>query len=205
MAAPAAAVRPTSNGFAAGPDLRFAAEQALLEVIERDAFLISWVHRLETHPFAADTLPDPDAAAIAKLYARRGVRMDVHLLPTDGTAFVVMAIGWSDQDPAAVVGLGAAQDPLLAAHSAVLEVGQVRPALRARLRDPAVEERRAELAADPSQVADLEDHDLLYSVPAVAAERDGPPASLGAPSVDHPAPAGQDAGGSGGLAGAGGR
>ena len=154
---------PTSSGFAAGPTLSFAAEQALLEVIERDAFLIAWAHRLATRPIAADTIPDPDAAAIAGLYARRGVRIEVHLLPTDCTAYVAMAVGWSDGDPAAVVGLGASQDPLHAARSAVLEVGQVRPALRGRLRDAAVLARRAELVADPTQVTELEDHDLLYS------------------------------------------
>ncbi len=160
---------PTSSGFAAGPDAAFAAEQALLEVIERDAFLIAWAHRLRTEPFAATTLPDPDAAAVAELYARRGVRIDVHLLPTDGTAFVAMAVGWSDGEPAAVVGLGASQDPLRAARSAVMEVGQVRPALRARLADPEMLNRRAELVADPTLVAELEDHDLLYSDASAAA------------------------------------
>jgi ribosomal protein S12 methylthiotransferase accessory factor len=44
-----------------------------------------------------------------------------------------------------------------------LEVGQVRPALRVRLRDPAVRERMMRLAADPAAVATLEDHDLRYA------------------------------------------
>ena len=161
---------PTSNGFAAGPTVEFAAEQALLEVIERDAFCLAWAHRLATQPYAATTLPDADAAAVAELYRRRGVRIEVHLLPTDGTAFVAMAIGWGDE-PAAVVGLGASQDPLRAARSAVLEVGQVRPALRGRLRDPEVRERRARLVENPALVAELEDHDLLYSDVTAAAER----------------------------------
>ncbi len=159
---------PTSNGFAAGPTVEFAAEQALLEVIERDAFCIAWAHRLATQPYDAGTLPDADAAALAELYRRRGVRIDVHLLPTDGAAFVAMAVGWGEEEPAAVVGLGAALDPLRAARSAVLEVGQVRPALRARLQDPAVREHRSVLAADPSRVHELEDHDLLYSDQGVA-------------------------------------
>ena len=58
---------PTSNGFAAGPTVEFAAEQALLEVIERDAFCLAWAHRLATQPYAATTLPDADAAAVAEL------------------------------------------------------------------------------------------------------------------------------------------
>ncbi|WP_133542066.1 TOMM precursor leader peptide-binding protein [Microbacterium sp. BK668] len=161
---------PTSNGFAAGPTVPFAAERALLEVIERDAFCIAWAHRLATRPYDAATIPDADASAIAELYRRRGVDIEVHLLPTDGAAYVAMAVGWcDDSEPAAVVGLGSAQDPLSAARSAVLEVGQVRPALRARLQDPATRSRRAQLVADPALVSDLEDHDLLYSDPATAA------------------------------------
>lgn len=159
---------PTSNGFAAGPTVAFAAERALLEVIERDAFCIAWAHRLPTRPFDATTLPDPDAAAVAELYRRRGVRIDVHVLPGDGAAYVAMAVGWSGDEPAAVVGLGSSLDPVEAARSAVLEVGQVRPALRGRLQDPAVREHRARLIENPALVTELEDHDLLYSDPRTA-------------------------------------
>lgn len=163
---------PTSNGFAAGPTVSFAAERALLEVIERDAFCIAWMHRLPTRPVDATTVPDPDAAAIAELYRRRGVRIDLHLLPTDGAAFVAMAVGWcDDHEPAAVVGLGCSQDPVEAARSAVLEIGQVRPALRARLQDPEVRHHRDRLADDPTLVTELDDHDLLYSDRRVAATR----------------------------------
>jgi thiazole/oxazole-forming peptide maturase SagD family component len=81
---------------------------------------------------------------------------------------VVLAAGWSDDEPAVVVGLGADLDPVVAARRAVLEVGQVRPALRARLGQPETAARLAELVADPSRVSDLEDHDLLYADPASA-------------------------------------
>ncbi|MFZ1410394.1 MAG: TOMM precursor leader peptide-binding protein, partial [Micropruina sp.] len=83
---------PTSNGFAAGPSLSFAVEHALLEVIERDAFLLAWMHRLETQPYQASTIPDDTTRSIAELYARRGVRIEVHLLPTDSLATVAMAV-----------------------------------------------------------------------------------------------------------------
>ena len=162
---------PTSSGFAAGPDVAFAAEQALLEVIERDAFMIAWMHRLPTAPMDALTVPDLDTSALAGLYRRRGVRIDVHLLPTDAAAHVCMAVGWSDAQPAAVVGLGAALDPIKAARSAVLEVGQVRPALRSRLRDPDVRSRLRELVENPALVAELDDHDLLYADPVAASHR----------------------------------
>ncbi|MBK8459716.1 MAG: TOMM precursor leader peptide-binding protein [Micropruina sp.] len=159
---------PTSNGFAAGPSLSFAVEHALLEVIERDAFLLAWMHRLETQPYQASTIPDDTTRSIAELYARRGVRIEVHLLPTDSLATVAIAVAWAATEPAGVVGLGAALDPVSAARGAVLEIGQVRPALVARLGDPATRDRLRELVADPSRVAELEDHDLLYADHATA-------------------------------------
>jgi ribosomal protein S12 methylthiotransferase accessory factor len=158
----------TSNGFAGGPTLTYAALRALLEVIERDAFLISWSHRLPGTRYDARTVADDETQSIALAYARRGVHIDVHLLPTDTAATAALAIGWNDQLPSAVVGLGADLDPVSAARRAVLEVAQVRPALRARLQRRDVVERMRSLAGDPSTVRDLDDHDLLYADPATA-------------------------------------
>jgi bacteriocin biosynthesis cyclodehydratase domain-containing protein len=159
---------PTSNGFAAGPTTTSAVLRGLLEVVERDAFLLSWFHRLPGTRSGAGTVPDAETRSVAAAYARRGVSIDVHRLPVDSAATVVLAVGWSDDRPAAVVGLGADLDPVVAARRAVLEVGQVRPALRARLGQPETAARLAELVDDPSRVASLEDHDLLYADPASA-------------------------------------
>ncbi|HYU83203.1 MAG TPA: YcaO-like family protein [Kribbellaceae bacterium] len=159
----------TSNGFAAGPDLAGATLRALLEVAERDAFLIAWSHRLPGRCVAAADVPDDETRSLAAAYARRDTELAVHLLPTDSSAFVVLAVAWSERAPAAVVGLAAALDPVAAARSAVLEVGQARPALCARVRLPEVRARMAELAAAPAEVATLTDHDLLYADPSAAA------------------------------------
>ena len=165
----AAALFPaTSNGFAAGPDRAGATLRALFEVVERDAFAIAWSHRLPGRCVVAADVPDEQTRAIAASYARRGIEFVVHLLPSDTLAAVVLAVAWSDRAPAAVIGLGAALDPVAAARSAVLEVAQVRPALRARLRQPDVRARVAELVAAPAKVATLDDHDLLYADPEAA-------------------------------------
>lgn len=166
----AAALFPaTSNGFAAGPDMAGATLRALLEVIERDAFAIAWSHRLPGRCVAGTDVPDAQTRAIAATHARRGVELVVHLLPTDTSAAVVLAVAWSPRAPAAVIGLAAALEPVAAARSAVLEVAQVRPLLRTRLRHAAVRARLAELASAPSKVATLDDHDLVYADPAAAA------------------------------------
>lgn len=182
----------TSNGFAGGATLASAVRAGLLEVVERDAFLIGWAHRLAGRRSPAASVPDDTVQRVAAGYARRGVSIDVHQLPTDTAVTVVMAVGWSEEAPAVVVGLGADLDPVAAARGAVLEVGQVRPALRARLRRPETAARLRELVADPSRVTELEDHDLLYADPATAA------AGLGylreAPSVPWEAEAPDDTG-----------
>jgi bacteriocin biosynthesis cyclodehydratase domain-containing protein len=161
---PAAALfPPTSNGFAAGTDRDGATLRALLEVIERDAFMIAWSHRLPGRCVAAADVPDEQTRGIAATHARRGIEIVVHLLPTDTMASVALGIAWSDRTPAAVVGLGAALDPVGAARSAVLEAAQARPLLRARLTQPEVRVRMAEVVAAPEKVASLGDHSLLYA------------------------------------------
>ncbi|TCN40374.1 bacteriocin biosynthesis cyclodehydratase domain-containing protein [Kribbella orskensis] len=167
---PAAALfQPSSNGFAAGSDWSDATARALLEVVERDAFMIAWSHRLPGRRVAAAQVPDERIRVLAASYADRGVELMVHLLPTDTVATVVLAIAWSDRPPAATIGLGASLDPLAAARSAVLEVGQVRSALRTRLASSEVRARLEELSAAPIEVLSLGDHDLMYAAPAVAA------------------------------------
>ncbi|MEV0287759.1 TOMM precursor leader peptide-binding protein [Kribbella sp. NPDC050820] len=163
---PAALFPATSNGFAAGADRDSATLRALLEVVERDAFAIAWTHQLAGRCVAAADVPDEVVRGIAATHARRGVELTVHLLPTDTAATAVLAVAWSDRAPAAVVGAAAAMDPVVAARSAVLEVAQVRPLLRSRLRLPAVRARMVELAAAPAKVATIDDHDLLYADPA---------------------------------------
>ncbi|TCC42906.1 TOMM precursor leader peptide-binding protein [Kribbella capetownensis] len=169
---PSAGLFPTtSNGFAAGPDFDGATLRALLEVIERDAFMIAWSHRLPGRCVAAADVPDEQTRGIAATHARRGIEIVVHLLPTDTVAAVALAVAWSDRMPAAVVGLGAGMDPAAAARSAVLEVGQARPLLRARLRQPGVRARMAGLVAMPAKVGSLGDHSLLYADSAVGGMR----------------------------------
>jgi len=155
----------TSNGLAAGPSLVDAIVAAALEVAERDAFLITWLHRLPCRRVDITTLPDLAVRSVVNAYARRRVVFELFRLPTDGPVEVCMALGVSDRsdDPAVVVGLGASLQPARAARSAILEVAQVRPALRIKMRDPKTRDRMDHLLADPTLVTSLEDHDLLYA------------------------------------------
>jgi ribosomal protein S12 methylthiotransferase accessory factor len=159
----------TSNGLAAGPTLADAILGGLLELIERDAFLLAWFGRRPGTAVDASQSDDPDTVAIARSYARRGVELFLIHPPSDTPASVCIAIGVDHRSgpdrPAAVVGLGADLNPRRARQRAALEVGQIRPALRSRMRDPAVQQRLRVILADPNQVSGLDDHDLLYADP----------------------------------------
>jgi ribosomal protein S12 methylthiotransferase accessory factor len=156
----------TSNGLAAGRTLLDAVWSATAEVIERDAFMIAWLNRLPVRRYSARAHPHEEIASVAESYARRGVEIRLLKLLTDHDVSVFVGIALEGRDlggPAAVIGLGADPDPVLAARRAVLEVSQVRPSLRRRMRRPDAHVRLRELLEDPRRVATIDDHDLLYA------------------------------------------
>lgn len=156
----------TSNGLAAGRTLLDAVWGAASEVLERDAFMIAWLNRLPATRVTVLNHPDRDVAGLAALYARRGVELRLYRLPTDHDIAVFAAVALEAADhggPAAVFGLGVDLHPVVASRKAVLEVCQVRPALRRRLRRPETAARLVELLEDPRRVATINDHDLLYA------------------------------------------
>ncbi|MEM6465754.1 MAG: YcaO-like family protein [Pseudomonadota bacterium] len=160
----------TSNGLAAGPTLAKAVLNGAYEAVERDAFLATWLNRLPTLRIDPSDHPNPEVRKLVTSYARRGVDLELYKLPTTCgvTVFLGVGVNHGPQDgPAAVVGLGADHDPATAAQAALIEICQVRPALRMRLHMEETQERMALLLADHAQVTELEDHDLLYAHPSM--------------------------------------
>lgn len=156
----------TSNGLAAGATLLNAILSASLEIIERDAFIIAWHNELACERIDPFTHPHQEIKDYCTSYERRGVELQLYHIPTDLPVHVFMGIGYQlkgDDGPCIVVGLGADFDPIVAAKSALLEIGQIRPALKQRIRTPKAQERLLQLLENPQAVNELEDHDLLYS------------------------------------------
>jgi ribosomal protein S12 methylthiotransferase accessory factor len=155
----------TSNGLAAGTTIEEAILKAIYEVIERDAFLLTWMNRLPPERIQAANHPDPAVKDLIAAYERRGVRIELYRLATDAPCSVFLALGIDDSEsgPSIVVGLGANSSQALAAKSAVLEVAQIRPPLRIRLKDKKTKDRLDELVVNPQLVRSLDDHDLLYA------------------------------------------
>lgn len=157
----------TSNGLGAGATLLQAVLSAALEVIERDIFVISWHQKLTCLRYDPLTIPMPDIVNYCKMYLQRGVKLSLFQLPTDFPCYVFLAVAQQIEGagPAIVVGLGADFDPHKAAAGALIEVGQVRPGLKKRMRLKETQDRLLEIMEDSNKVTELEDHDLLYASP----------------------------------------
>lgn len=156
----------TSNGLAAGPTLLEAVLRAACEILERDAFLTAWLHRLPCQRVDPAQLPDVPLRRVSEAYRRRQVETLLFRLPTDHPCAVFAALTLQapgEDGPAVVVGLGADLEPSRAARKAVLETAQVRPGLRRRLRQPEVRQRMDALVSGAARVETLDDHDLLYA------------------------------------------
>lgn len=164
----------TSNGLAAGKSLLNAILSASLEIIERDAFIISWHNKLKLLRLDPFSHPDKGVREFCESYRRRGVELNLFRLPSDFPCSIFLAIGVDNtgNGPWSVVGLGASFCDISASMGALLEVGQVRPALKQRIRTDEAKKRLVELLNDYKLVDKLEDHDLLFSSSEVAGQLD---------------------------------
>ncbi|MBE9005440.1 YcaO-like family protein [Fortiea sp. LEGE XX443] len=117
----------TSNGMASGPNLEFAAYGGLCELIERDAFIITWLNRLPAPRIYFAHRPGIETE-ILRHYNRFGVELVAFDFTTDIKVPVVMAmlIDRSGRSPAVATGLGCHLDGATALRKAIFEVCQAR-------------------------------------------------------------------------------
>ena len=149
----------TSNGFATGSDLTDAAMRATLELIERDAFMLSWYCRLPGQKLDVEGSLDPGADAILEMVRQQGARISFYLLDAGIHVPTVLCIARGDGKswPGATLGLGCHLNLRTAVRKAVLELGQTGP-----------EFCRAMLSGDesippsPGDVQTFRQHGLFY-------------------------------------------
>ena len=162
----------TSNGVAAGPDPAMARLGGLLELIERDAYLITWMHRL---PAARVDLAPLDglAAHVVSHYAARRIEVHAFDVSVDIAVPVMMAVAVdrSGNGPAAVVGLGCDLDPGITLDKALLELCQGRMGETWRYRHDGSSTRIRE----PTDVGAIRDHDRAVLPPLDARRARVPP------------------------------
>lgn len=149
----------TSNGLAAGADLNDAALRATLELIERDAFMLTWYCRLPGQELDVDGSLDPGTESVLEMVRQQGARISFYLLNAGIHVPTVLCIarGNGKTWPGATLGLGCHLNLQTAVRKAVMELGQTGP-----------EFCRAMISGDepipqsPSDVQTFRQHGLFY-------------------------------------------
>lgn len=150
----------TSNGLACGATATEAATGGLLELLERDAFLIAWYNRLSLPVVSFED--DPEAVAFFDSFLRgTGLRFsavdlsDFHGIPS---VLGVTRGSLGDLDPVSVGG-AVRSSPLRAWQKALIESSHVRAWIRNRDR----RELERMRGAAPSDVRTFDDRMVYYS------------------------------------------
>jgi ribosomal protein S12 methylthiotransferase accessory factor len=162
-----------SNGYALGSTLEEAILHGLLEVAERDAFLMTWYARLPVPQVDLRSARDRRIPLLAELVRQRlGYEVMVFATAVEQRvpAFWTMAVdrvGGAGR-PALMCAAAAHPDPERALRSALNEVGPGIDGLRRRYDAEAA----SRMLDDPSLVRVMDDHGLLYGHPDAAARLD---------------------------------
>ncbi|MGH3776957.1 MAG: TOMM precursor leader peptide-binding protein [Pseudonocardiaceae bacterium] len=161
-------VSENSNGCALGGCLEEAVLYGLLEVAERDAFLLTWYARLPVPRVEVASLRGrPTALIIERIEHTTG--HTIHIFNTTMEQRIpcvwVMAVDERDRvdQPKAVCAAGAHLDPERALEGALLELARQLQHAPHGYRDD--RERILAMVADPANVREMADHAPLYYAP----------------------------------------
>jgi ribosomal protein S12 methylthiotransferase accessory factor len=170
----------TSNGLAAGTTRDEAALRAILELLERDAFMSSWRTRRPGRRVRLDSGLDSDLDTAVNGLEALGARVELIMLPSLCGYPTALCLGRGDgvRWPAITFGLATDPDALAAVRQAILEHGQTGPYLRRLMTSPGTA-----VPARAEAVTQMLDHAMYYFAPERAAAfdylfDDAPPCSL---------------------------
>jgi ribosomal protein S12 methylthiotransferase accessory factor len=161
-------VQESSNGCAAGGSLAEAAYFGLMEVVERDAFLIAWYGRAALPEIDPTIGADTRTRALVDrlgMYGYRARFFDARIsFPIPVVVAVAQRVG--PGTGALCFGAGASLDPQAALAAGLREIAT--DAVNLPWRTGLAEEKLRAMAADFDQVEVLHDHPLLYGLPEMA-------------------------------------
>ncbi|MFE9096916.1 TOMM precursor leader peptide-binding protein [Streptomyces sp. NPDC007264] len=163
-------VQESSNGCASGGCLEEAVYFGLMEVVERDAFLLTWYGRAALPEIDAAGSTDPHTRQMTDRLAMYGyeARFFDARVTFRGIPVVVAAAIRPDGGPGTLCfGAGASLDPEAALRGGLCEIATDSVNLQGRFRRD--EARLRSLAADFDLVRTLHDHPLVYGTPQMAA------------------------------------
>jgi ribosomal protein S12 methylthiotransferase accessory factor len=158
----------SSNGCAGGTSIEEAIFFALLELIERDAFLLHWYSRLSPPQIDLKTLKNPEARFMVERLRRQN--LDVFLLDTrldiPVPTITAVAVRRDGELGAFALASACSFDPDQAMASALAEVASRQVDFRRRTESSKA--RLHSLLRDFSGVFTMEDHAALYGLPEAA-------------------------------------
>jgi bacteriocin biosynthesis cyclodehydratase domain-containing protein len=172
-------VQECSNGCASGSSVEEAILHGLLELVERDAFLLAWHAAARLPEIDLESCRDPAVRFMRDRIARLGYGMRLFDMRADLPVPAVMAVAERrDGAPGTLVfGAGAGFEPEDAVRSAMAETASYVPGFDERVvaRLPQLER----MAGDYELVHELAHHSGLYGLPEMARHADflfgGPP------------------------------
>jgi ribosomal protein S12 methylthiotransferase accessory factor len=164
-------VHENSNGCALGGSLEEAILHGVLEVAERDAFLLAWYARLPAPRIDLATARDRTVPLLAAaIETETGYQVLAFDISTEQRIPCIWAMACHPSSvPALACAAGAHPDPTSALVRALRELGTSLAALVRRCQDPENVRRAFAMAADRTQVQEMEDHALRYADPGAAA------------------------------------
>jgi ribosomal protein S12 methylthiotransferase accessory factor len=161
-------VQECSNGCASGTSTEEALLHGMLELIERDAFLLCWYGSARLPEIDASTVADEEVQFVLDRVARLGYRMRLFDMRVDVPVPAVMAVAQRLDGGLGTLcfAAGAGLDPVEAVRAAIAETASYIPGMdeRVEAKLPALHEMRA----DYNRVHELTDHALLYGLPEMA-------------------------------------
>lgn len=116
----------TSNGLAASTTKEDAGLRALLELVERDAFMSAWITARSGERIVLDETLEHELAEVLEMVESLGANVELYALPdcAVGTAVLCLALGDGVHYPGVTIGLSADLDPRRAVRQAILELAQ---------------------------------------------------------------------------------
>jgi len=159
-------VQESSNGCAVGGSLEEAVYYGLLEVIERDAFLITWYARLPVPQLQPNENDNHELLLmIDRMQTMTGFQIRLHNMTMEHGVPSILAIGINKPGafPAFACAAGAHLDPYRAARSALHELAGTITMLCEQ--QETEREELADMLTDSSLVTQMLDHVMLYSLP----------------------------------------
>jgi ribosomal protein S12 methylthiotransferase accessory factor len=163
-------VMETSNGCALGGTLEEAILHGILEIAERDAFLITWHARIPAPRIDLASTKDMETSLLIERFQRaHGVGVHAfNITPSEAIPCVwVMAVDESGEQhrPRVMCSAGASLDPERALRSALFELAAMMPSLCRQYEQESERERAFKMLACPDEVTTMEDHRLVNAVP----------------------------------------